>query len=78
MIAKMMASPYAAPALISGGTQIAGALISGAGQKAAIDEQKKLAEDAKVKYGANVGAILYPQYNSSGLAARYMQTPTGG
>jgi hypothetical protein len=74
LLAKIMSSQYTAPALISAGTQIGGALISGAGQKQAAEEEReyqaRMAEEAKGRYNTNVGGQL--QFRPKGFVARYM------
>jgi len=74
LLAKIMSSQYTAPALISAGTQIGGALISGAGQKQAAEEEReyqaRMAEEAKGRYNTNVGGQL--QFKPKGFVARYM------
>lgn len=52
LVAKMMASPYAAPALITAGSQLAGGLISGYGA------QKEKAADL-ARYNSNIRDFSY-------------------
>lgn len=58
-IEKMMANKYAAPALISGGMQLAGGLIQGYGAQKAADRQEQLSAEARDRYNRNVGTRLY-------------------
>lgn len=58
-IDKMMASQYAAPALISGGMQLAGGLVQGYGAQKAADRQEQLSAEARDRYNRNVGTRLY-------------------
>lgn len=60
---KVWSSPYTAPALISGGMQVGGALIQGAAQEKQLQEQRdyeqRMAAEARARYNANVGAPLW-------------------
>jgi hypothetical protein len=59
LIGKMMASPYAAPALISSGTQLAGGLIQGVSAR----QEQKRAENMDAQklaaYNTNIGTPLF-------------------
>lgn len=63
MIGKMMASPYAAPALISGGTQLISGAMQGYGNQKIYEQQKQdqkqLAADERARYNTNVGTRLF-------------------
>ena len=63
MIGKMMASPYAAPALISGGTQLISGAMQGYGNQKIYEQQKqdqeKSAADREARYNTNVGTRLF-------------------
>jgi hypothetical protein len=54
---------YGGAAAIMGGSQLAGGLISGAGQQKALDDQRayeeKAAADQRARYNANVGTSLW-------------------
>jgi len=56
-------SPYTAPALISGGMQVGGAIIQGKAQEEALKEQReyeaRMAAEARARYNTNVGAQLW-------------------
>jgi len=55
LLASIMNSPYTAPALISGGTQLVGGLLQGYGASQA--QKEKLAQDEALRrqYGLNIG-----------------------
>lgn len=94
---KVISSPYTAPALISGGMQVGGAIIQGQAQEKAMKEQReyeaRMAQEARDRYNANVGAPLWnsqqaPIYQATGPAwdpyaeararsAQYAPAPTG-
>jgi hypothetical protein len=59
LLAKAMSSPYTAPALISGGTQLIGGVMQGYGAQKQQERQEQLAEDQKKAYNTNVGTRLY-------------------
>lgn len=59
MIGKMMASPYTAPALISGSTQLIGGAMQGYGMQKQQEQQQKLEADARARYNTNVGTRLF-------------------
>ncbi len=59
IISKMMASQYAAPALISTGGQLIGGAMQGYGAKKQYEEQKKLAADERARYNTNIGTRLW-------------------
>jgi hypothetical protein len=63
MMSKILASPYTAPALISGGMQVGGAYIQGKAQEKQIADQRKYEEDQTTKarnlYNTNVGTELW-------------------
>jgi hypothetical protein len=59
LIGKMMASPYAAPALISSGTQLAGGLIQGVGARQEQKRQEQLTNDQRAAYNTNIGTRLF-------------------
>ena len=63
MFSKIVASPYTAPALISGGMQVGGAYIQGKAQEKQIADQRKYEEDQTTKarnlYNTNVGTELW-------------------
>lgn len=74
---KVWSSPYTAPALISGGMQVGGALIQGAAQEKQLEEQRdyerRMAAEARDRYNANVGSPLWnsqqaPIYQANGPA----------
>lgn len=83
---KMISSPYTAPALISGAMQVGGAVIAGAGQKQAQEDQqeyeRRMMQEQIDRRNANVGAELFapgqyaaapgPAPMPAGLARRYM------
>jgi len=89
---KMISSPYTAPALISGAMQVGGAVIAGAGQKKAQEDQqayeRQMLQDQIDRRNANVGADLFapgqyaaapgPAPMPAGLARRYMPQPAAG
>lgn len=56
-------SPYTAPALISGGMQVGGAIIQGKAQEEAMKEQReyeqRMADEARARYNTNVGTQLW-------------------
>jgi hypothetical protein len=52
MIGNIMASPYTAPALISGGTQLIGGAMQGYGAQKQQEQQGK-------RYNTNVGTRLF-------------------
>ena len=60
---KVISSPYTAPALISGGMQVGGAIIQGKAQEEALKEQReyeaRMAAEARARYNTNVGAQLW-------------------
>jgi len=59
IISKMMASQYAAPALISTGGQLIGGAMQGYGAQKQYEEQKKLAADERARYNTNIGTRLW-------------------
>lgn len=59
LVGGMMSSPYAAPALISGGTQLIGGVMQGYGAKKQQDQQVQMAEDERKRYNTNVGTRLW-------------------
>jgi hypothetical protein len=63
MFDKVIASPYTAPALISGGMQVGGAYIQGQAQEKQLREQReyeeRMAREARDRYNANAGAPLW-------------------
>lgn len=59
LIGKMMASPYAAPALISTGGQLIGGAMQGYGAQKQYEDQKKLAADERARYNTNIGTRLW-------------------
>jgi hypothetical protein len=69
-------SPYTAPALISGGMQVGGAIIQGKAQEEAMKEQReyeqRMADEARARYNTNAGTQLWdpnaqaPIYQSQG------------
>jgi hypothetical protein len=70
MFSKIVASPYTAPALISGGMQVGGAIIQGKAQEKQLQEQReyeermrqdeeRLAREARDRYNTNAGATLF-------------------
>jgi hypothetical protein len=63
MFSKIVASPYTAPALISGGMQIGGAYIQGKAQEKQMREQQeyeeRMAREARDRYNTNAGASLF-------------------
>jgi len=59
LIGTMMSSPYAAPALISGGTQLIGGAMQGYGMQKQQEEQQKLAGEERDRYNRNVGTRLW-------------------
>lgn len=72
-----MASPYTAPALISGGMQVGGAYIQGKAQEKQLQEQReyeaRMAQEARDRYNTNAGAQLFasdqaPIYQSGAAA----------
>lgn len=74
---KIMASPYTAPSLISGGMQVGGAYIQGKAQEKQLQDQRayeqKMAQEARDRYNANAGAQLFaadqsPIYQAAGPA----------
>lgn len=92
MFDKVISSPYTAPALISGAMQVGGAVIAGAGQKKAQEDQqeyeRRMMQEQIDRRNANVGANLFapgqyaaapgPAPQPMGLAARYMPQPGAG
>lgn len=58
LIGKMMASPYAAPALINTGGQLIGGVMQGVGAQQQVKERRKLEADALARYKTNVGADM--------------------
>jgi len=58
ILGSIMNSPYTAPALISGGTQLAGGLIQGYGAQKQYEDQKQLDADARKRYNQNIGVNL--------------------
>ena len=75
---KVISSPYTAPALISGGMQIGGAIIQGKAQEEAMKEQReyeqRMADEARARYNTNAGTQLWdpnaqaPIYQNQGPA----------
>lgn len=59
LIGKMMASPYAAPALISGGTQLIGGVMQGVGAREEQKRQEQLDATARNRYNTNIGTRLW-------------------
>ena len=63
IIGKMMASPYTAPALISGGTQLIGGAMQGYGAQKQYEQQKQdqldLEAAARDRYNRNIGTRLF-------------------
>lgn len=59
LIGSMMSSPYAAPALISGGTQLIGGVMQGYGAKKEQERQEELAEEERNRYSRNIGTRLW-------------------
>lgn len=60
LVGSFMNSPYTAPALISGGTQLIGGAMQGYGAQQQQKEQLKMAAAERNRYNANVGARLWP------------------
>lgn len=59
LIGSMMNSPYTAPALISGGTQLIGGVMQGYGMQKQQEEQQKLAGEERNRYNRNIGTRLW-------------------
>ena len=59
LIGTIMASPYTAPALISGGTQLIGGVMQGYGMQKQQEEQQKLAGEERNRYNRNIGTRLW-------------------
>jgi len=59
LIGSMMNSPYTAPALISGGTQLIGGVMQGYGMQKQQEEQQKLAGEERDRYNRNIGTRLW-------------------
>jgi hypothetical protein len=59
LVGGIMSSPYTAPALISGGTQLIGGAMQGYGAKKQQDQQVQMAEDERKRYNTNVGTRLW-------------------
>jgi hypothetical protein len=59
LIGKMMASPYAAPALISSGTQLIGGVMQGYGARQEQKRQEQLTNEQKAAYSRNIGTRLW-------------------
>jgi hypothetical protein len=59
LVGGIMSSPYTAPALISGGTQLIGGVMQGVGAQKQQDQQIQLAEDERKRYNTNVGTRLF-------------------
>jgi len=59
LIAGMMSSPYTAPALISGGTQLIGGAMQGYGMQKQQEEQQRMAEEERNRYSRNIGTRLW-------------------
>jgi hypothetical protein len=74
---SIKASPYTAPALISGGMQVGGAYIQGQAQEKQLQDQRdyeaRMAKEQRDRYNANVGAPLWSSQQApiyqSGTAA---------
>lgn len=58
LIGKMMASPYAAPALITTGGQLIGGAMQGVGMQKQYEQQRNLEAEARERYNRNVGANM--------------------
>lgn len=59
LIGKMMASPYAAPALITSGTQLVGGVMQGYGARQEQKRQEQMAEDQRATYNRNIAGFKY-------------------
>ena len=59
LIGKMIASPYAAPALIQTGGQLIGGVMQGVGARKEQKRQEQIAEDQKLAYDHNIGTRLW-------------------
>lgn len=59
IVAKMMASPYAAPALITSGTQLVGGVMQGYGARQEQKRQDQMAEDQRATYNRNIAGFKY-------------------
>lgn len=74
---KVISSPYTAPALISGGMQVAGGYMQGKAQEQQLQDQRdyemQKAQEARNRYNANMGAPLWESQQApiyqSGTAA---------
>jgi hypothetical protein len=77
MFDKVISSPYTAPALISGGMQVAGGYMQGKAQEQQLADQReyeaRMAKEQRDRYNANVGAPLWQSQQApiyqSGTAA---------
>lgn len=61
LLGKFMASPYTAPALISGGSQLLGGVMQGYGAQKQQEHQEQLTGEARDRYNQNIGQLLYPR-----------------
>lgn len=63
LIGKLMASPYAAPALVSTGGQLISGVMQGVGNQKIYEQQKadqkQLTDNERARYNNNVGTRLY-------------------
>ena len=59
IVAKMMASPYAAPAMITGTTQLVGGVMQGYGARQEQKRQEQMAEDQRAAYNRNIGGFSF-------------------
>jgi hypothetical protein len=59
LLASAMASPSAAPALITGGTQLIGGVMQGYGARQEQKRQEQMTEDQKAAYNRNIGTRLW-------------------
>jgi hypothetical protein len=73
MLGKLVASPYTAPALISGAMQVGGALVSGAGQKQAQEDQqeyeRRMMQEQIDRRNANMAGVLWSPSPYTAVAA---------
>lgn len=59
IVSSIMSSPYTAPALISGATQLVGGAMQGYGAQKQYEDQKKIAVNDRARYNTNVGTRLW-------------------
>jgi hypothetical protein len=59
LVGSIMSSPYTAPALISGGTQLIGGAMQGYGAQQQQKKQEQMAADERQRYNTNVGTRLW-------------------